>query len=86
MMAIALDEKERETRKGKKRVCVHDILKRRKVEGEFYTSCTTLEDHEENFFIYFRICSYQFILKNIALSKIKNDITNVIIAFIPHII
>lgn len=32
----------------------------------------TLQDHEEKFFIYFRMCSYQF---NILLSKIKNDIT-----------
>ena len=72
MMAIALDEEEQETMKDKKRVWVHEILKRRKVDGEFYTLCTALEDHEEKFFIYFRMCSYQF---NILLSKIKNDIT-----------
>jgi len=74
IMAIALEEEEQETMKDKdkKRVWVHEILKRRKVDGGFYTLCTALEDHEEKFFIYFRMCSYQF---NIFLSKIKNDIT-----------
>lgn len=71
-MAIALDDEEQNTAKNKKRAWVHDILKRRKIEGEFYTLCTTLEDHEEKFFIYFRMCSQQF---NMLLSKIKNDIT-----------
>jgi len=39
MVAIALDD-EQETTKSKKRVWVHEILKRRKLEGEFYTLCT----------------------------------------------
>lgn len=56
-----------------KKTCLgHGILKRRIVEGEFHTFCPSLEDHEENYFIYFRTCSYQF---NMLLSKIKIDIT-----------
>jgi hypothetical protein len=72
MMAIALDEEEQKLLKIKKRIWVHDILKRRKIEGEFYSLCGSLEDHEENLFIYFRMCSYQF---NILLTQISNDIT-----------
>lgn len=72
MMAIALDEEEQKPLKIKKRIWVYDILKRRKIEGEFYSLCGSLEDHEEKFFIYFRMCSYQF---NILLTQISNDIT-----------
>jgi len=52
MMAITLDEEEQKPPKIKKRIWVQDILKRRKIKGEFYHLCASLEDHRENVFIY----------------------------------
>lgn len=78
MVAILLDEEEAQEiemakKKQKKRsIWVHEILKKRKIEGEYATLCKQLEDHEDKFFKYFRMTKYQF---NVLFLKIKDKIT-----------
>jgi len=78
IVAILLDEEEESTKNvqqksGRKRkIWVHDILKKRKTEGEFATLCRQLEDHEDKFFKYFRMSRFQF---NTLYLKIKNEIS-----------
>lgn len=78
MIAILLDE-EKENMKSvrqksarKRSIWVHDILKKRKTEGEFATLCRQLEDHENKFFKYFRMSRFHF---NALYLKIKDDIS-----------
>jgi len=77
MIAVLIDEDEeqqdvRQLNIKKKSIWVHDILKKRKIEGEFATLCRQLEDHEDTFFKYFRMSRYQF---NVLYQKIKDDVT-----------
>lgn len=80
IIAVLLDEDEEQEQQGevrrknikKRSIWVHDILKKRKTEGEFITLCRQLEDHEDKFFKYFRMSKYQF---NMLYQKIKDDIT-----------
>ncbi|KAL4112079.1 hypothetical protein QTP88_015927 [Uroleucon formosanum] len=78
MVAILLDEEEAQEiemakKKQKKRsIWVHEILKKRKIEGEYATLCKQLEDHEDKFFKYFRMTKFQF---NVLFLKIKDKIT-----------
>lgn len=78
-VAILLDEEEESSTKNvpqkserKRKIWVHDILKKRKTESEFATLCRQLEDHEDKFFKYFRMSRFQF---NTLYLKIKNDIS-----------
>ncbi|KAE9543637.1 hypothetical protein AGLY_002437, partial [Aphis glycines] len=56
---------------NKKRIWVHDLWKKRKIESEFATLYRELVDHEKKFFEYFRMSQYCF---NLLLSKIEYDI------------
>jgi len=76
IVAILLDEEEESYTKNvqqkserKRKIWVHDILKKRKTEGEFATLCRQLEDHEDKFFKYFRMSRFQF---NTLYLKFKN--------------
>jgi hypothetical protein len=74
-MALLLDADEEEIDHAvvkKRSIWVHDILKKRKVEGEHATLCKELEDYEEKFFKYFRMSKYQF---NVLLLKIESNIS-----------
>ena len=60
-MTKCAQELEMAKKKQKKRsIWVHEILKKRKIEGEYATLCKTLEDHEDIFFKYFRNFSLMF--------------------------
>lgn len=77
IIAVLIDEDEvqqsvRQKNIKKRSIWVHDILKKRKTEGEFATLCRQLEDHEDKFFKYFRMSRYQL---NMLYQKIKDDIT-----------
>lgn len=72
MIAIALDEEERENNRRSRRYWVHAALKKRKVEGEYWTLFRHLVDDEEKFYMYFRMTSFQF---NELLGQIENIIT-----------
>ena len=50
---------------------VHKCLRRRKVEGEYWTLYKKLTDDEEKFFQYFRMSEYSF---NFLLGKIENSL------------
>ena len=39
----------------KKRICVHELNKKRKSCGEYHRLCRELESHEDRFFLYFRM-------------------------------
>lgn len=71
MVAIILDEEE-ENRGTQRRYWIHESLRKRKTEGEYWTLYRHLVDDEEKFFSYFRMTSFQF---NELLRKIENDIT-----------
>jgi len=71
VLALLLDEKEKTKNKKQKRLWVHDVWKKRKIEGEFATLYKKLIDHETKFFDYFRMPLYSF---NVLLHKIENDI------------
>jgi len=78
IIVILLDEEENSRKnvqqksERKRKIWVHDILKKRKTEGEFATLCRQLEDHEDKFFKYFRMSRFQF---NTLYLKIKNEIS-----------
>ncbi|KAL4720971.1 hypothetical protein ACJJTC_019231 [Scirpophaga incertulas] len=72
MIAIILDEEEEENQKPTRRYWIHDTLKKRKTEGEYWTLYRHLVEDEEKFFQYFRMSTYQF---NMLLQKIENDIS-----------
>ncbi|KAL4104449.1 hypothetical protein QTP88_019750 [Uroleucon formosanum] len=74
IMALILDEEENSDRVASKKrsIWVHDILKKRKIDGEYVNLCKMLEDHEEKFFKYFRMTRFQF---NVLFLKIENNIT-----------
>ena len=58
--AIILDEKgRRNKRKSKRAKWVHDLLKERNTEGEYFTLFQELTD-DTKFFQYFRMSKYQF--------------------------
>ncbi|KAL4131904.1 hypothetical protein QTP88_009138 [Uroleucon formosanum] len=69
IMALLLDEEENSDRVASKKrsIWVHDILKKRKIDGEYVTLCKMLEDPEEKFFKYFRMTRFQF---NVLFLKI----------------
>ncbi|KAL4153066.1 hypothetical protein QTP88_000899 [Uroleucon formosanum] len=69
VLALLLDEEEKNNKQ--KRIWVHDLWKKRKIEGEFATLYEELVDHEAKFFEYFRMSQYCF---NLLLSKIEHDI------------
>lgn len=69
VLALLLDEEENNNKQ--KRIWVHDLWKKRKIEGEFATLYGELVDHETKFFEYFRMSQYCF---NLLLSKIEHDI------------
>lgn len=71
MIAIILDEEEEECPKKTRRYWIHNSLKKRKTEGEYWTLFRHLVDDEEKFFQYFRMCTFKF---NDLLKKIENDI------------
>jgi len=74
MIAILLDEDEaakKKVVKKRKRTWVHDMWKKRNIEGEFTTLYNELVDHETKFFEYFRMSKYSF---DILLLKIQDDI------------
>ena len=52
IMALLLDEEENidHVASKKRSIWVHDILKKRKIDGEYVTLCKMLEDHEEKIF------------------------------------
>lgn len=71
MVAIILDAEE-ENEKTQRRYWIHESVRKRKTEGEYWTLYRHLVDDEEKFFSYFRMTSFQF---NELLRKIENDIT-----------
>ncbi|CAH2088857.1 unnamed protein product [Euphydryas editha] len=71
IIALFLEEKDK-TKKRAKRMAVHPMLKKRKLEGEYWTLFKELVDDEKKFFIYFRMSRYQF---DILLNKIELLIT-----------
>ncbi|GBP87903.1 hypothetical protein EVAR_66382_1 [Eumeta japonica] len=71
LIAMILDEEEEENQKTTRRYWIHDSVKERKTEGEFWTLYKHLVEDEEKFFQYFRMSTYQF---NVLLKKIENDI------------
>jgi len=60
IMALLLDEDENSNHEASKKhsIWVHDILKKRKIDGEYVTLCKMLEDHKEKFFKYFRMTRF----------------------------
>ncbi|KAJ8961703.1 hypothetical protein NQ318_021303 [Aromia moschata] len=74
MIAIILDEEEEnETQKKTiRRYWIHEALRKRKAEGEYWTLYRHLVNDEDIFFQYFRMTSFQF---NELLRKVENDIT-----------
>ena len=71
LCAIILDEEERRTtRKRKRTKWVHDMLKERNTEGEYFTLFQELTDDDTKFFQYFRM-SNQF---NDLLSNIEEQL------------
>lgn len=75
-IAISLDEEVYQSKKRKK-LWVHDILKKRKLEGEFVTLYKGLVDDETKFFQYFRMTkhTFQYILDNISPYLTKQNTT-----------
>ncbi|PSN38572.1 hypothetical protein C0J52_19755 [Blattella germanica] len=72
LCAIILDEEERRTtRKRKRTKWVHDMLKERNTEGEYFTLFQELTDDDTKFFQYFRMSKYQF---NDLLSNIEEQL------------
>lgn len=74
IIATILDEEEEELKRKEpvRRYWVHDALRKRKTEGEYWTLYRHLIDDEEKFHLYFRMTSFQF---NQLFRKIENDIT-----------
>ena len=69
MIALLLEEEDQERiEKRPKRFAVHPMLKKRKVEGEYWTLYKELTDDEDKFFQYFRMSRFQF---ESVLNKIK---------------
>lgn len=58
--AIALDEEAGLLKRKKRRFWVHEILKKRNIEGEFITLYRELIDDDTKFFQYFRMPKYKF--------------------------
>lgn len=81
-IAICLDEEEYENKK-KRKICVHDMLKKRKTEGEFFTLYKELVDDEMKFFQYFRMtkCAFYYILNKISSDLIRKNTTFVCVLF-----
>lgn len=75
-IAICLDEEEQNTKKCRT-MWVHDILKARKIEGEFFTLYKGLVDDETKFFQYFRMPKsiFYYILNKIAADVTKENTT-----------
>ncbi|CAG5016043.1 unnamed protein product [Parnassius apollo] len=76
IIALLLEEEDRDkTKKRAKRMAVHPTLKKRKLEGEYWTLFKELIDDEEKFFLYFRMSRFQFdiLLKKIELLITKQD-------------
>jgi hypothetical protein len=74
MIAILLDEDEvakKQVVKKRKRTWVHDLWKKRNIEGEFATLYNELIDHDTKFYEYFWMSKYSF---DILLLKIQDDI------------
>ena len=73
-IAILLEDEERNVQNNdkRKRFSVHTMLKKRKIEGEYWTLYRELMDDEDKFFQYFRLSQYQF---NQLLHKIEVVIT-----------
>lgn len=71
MIAIILDEEEKENKRNTRRYWMHDSIKERKTEGEYWTLFRHLVDDEEKFWQYFRMSTFQF---KMLLKKIENDI------------
>jgi len=72
--AIILDE-EAQSKKTKRRFWVHDMLKKRNIEGEYITLYKELLDDDTKFFQYLRMSKYKFydLLSNIEpVIKKKN--------------
>uniref|UniRef100_A0A6P7FDT2 Nuclease HARBI1 n=1 Tax=Diabrotica virgifera virgifera TaxID=50390 RepID=A0A6P7FDT2_DIAVI len=72
VIALCLDEEEHQSTNKKPRIWVHNILKTRKTEGEFFTLYEDLCDDETKFFQYFRMTKYKFYY---ILNKISADLT-----------
>lgn len=74
IIAVCLDDEEEENRnenKKRRTIWVHEILKKRKTEGEFFTLYRGLADDETKFFQYFRMTKHTF---QYILNKISSDI------------
>ncbi|KAJ8981474.1 hypothetical protein NQ317_007000 [Molorchus minor] len=71
MIALLLDEENEANSTKRKRVWVHDMLKKRKTEGEYHTIYKELLNDETKFYQYFRMSIFQF---NYLLDKIVTDI------------
>ncbi|GFG33755.1 hypothetical protein Cfor_05487 [Coptotermes formosanus] len=69
-VALLLDE-EKKRRSKRNRIWVHEMLRKRKVEGEFATLYRELIDNEMKFYKYFRMSVQQF---TILLSKVHCDL------------
>lgn len=68
VITLLLDEKYSD---HKYSIWVHDILKKRIIDGEYVTLCfyKMLEDHEEIFFKYFRMTRFQL---NVLLIQLRS--------------
>jgi hypothetical protein len=69
-VALLLDE-EKKRRSKRNRIWVHEMLRKRKVEGEFATLYRELIDNEMKFYKHFRMSVQQF---TILLSKVHCDL------------
>ena len=76
VIAVALDDEEKERNKQKRQMWVHPILESRKSEREFHTLYPRLIDDESKFFNYFRmsIGTFEEILSKIH-HKLKRENT-----------
>ncbi|KAG7171568.1 hypothetical protein Hamer_G014703 [Homarus americanus] len=71
-IALLLEEEEEEKVRGqRKRLWVHQSLKKRKCEGEFWTLYKELADDEAKFYQYFRMSKAKF---NYLREKIEMDL------------
>ncbi|KAL0868285.1 hypothetical protein ABMA27_007815 [Loxostege sticticalis] len=57
IIALLLEEEDK-TKKRAKRIAVHPMLKKRKLEGEYWTLFKELVDDEKKIFIYFRMSRF----------------------------
>jgi len=72
IIAIILDEEEKNSHQKRRTTWVREMLIKRKQFGEYHTLFNDLQDEETSFYKYFRMSQHQFY---VLLSKIDQQIT-----------